>query len=171
MLARLALVCLVLGCSKARPEDATIQKSAKAGAEEIQSALVKGDYATVADLTHPRIVEGMGGREKMLEVMTRGLDEMKAGGVEIISVKVLDPAAPVKGGSETYIFVPFDLEMKAPGKRISSRGGLVGVTGDGGKTWKFIDTSPGRAALKKALPDLPDSLEFPKKEPPKVVDG
>src|SRR5688500_15188216 len=127
MLARLALVCLVVGCSKASPEDAAIQKSAKAKAEEIQSALVKGDFGKVADLTHPRVIEGLGGREKMLDVMTRGLAEMKEQGFEFKSVTVLDPSAPVKGGKEIYVFVPFDLEMKVPGKRLTTRGGVIGV--------------------------------------------
>src|SRR5262245_45962480 len=103
MLARLALVCLVVGCSKVSPEDAELQKSAKAEADKIQTALVKGDYDTVANLTHPKLIEMMGGREKMLDLTAKGLGALKAQGIEIKSVKVLDPLPPVKSGKETYI--------------------------------------------------------------------
>jgi hypothetical protein len=170
MLARLSLVCLVVGCSKVSPEDAAIQKSAKAKAEVVQSALVKGDLGTVADHTHPKIIEDLGGREKMLAVLKRGLDDLKAQGIDLRGVKVLDPSRPVKAGKNTYIHVPMELEMNAPGQRLRDRGGLVGVTSDGGMTWVFADTAPGRAALKKLIPDLPDSLDIPAKGPPTVLD-
>jgi hypothetical protein len=169
MLARLLLVCLVVGCSKVSPEEAAMQKTAKAQAEETQNALVKGDYGKIADLTHPKVIEELGGREKMIEITKQGLDAIKAGGVEIKSVKVLEPSVPVKSEKAVWIHVPFDLEMKAPGKRISARGGLIGVSTDNGKTWKFIDTSLGRDALKKFVPDMPDKLEIPKMQQPKVV--
>ena len=169
MLARLSLVCLVVGCSKVSPEDAAIQKSAKAKAEVVQSALVKGDLETVADHTHPKIIEELGGREKMLAVLKRGLDDMKAQGIDLRGVKVLDPSRPVKAGKNTYIHVPMEL-MNAPGQRLRDRGGLVGVTSDGGKTWVFADTAPGRAAIKKLIPDLPDSLDIPAKGKPQVIE-
>src|SRR5262249_6438569 len=89
-LARLLLVCLVVGCSKVSREDAEIQQAAKAQAEVIQNALIKGDFGTVADLTHPKAIEKIGGREKMLATITAGLDEMKAEGIAFKSVKMLD---------------------------------------------------------------------------------
>jgi predicted lipid-binding transport protein (Tim44 family) len=170
MLARLVLVCLVVGCAKVSPEDQAIQKAAKAKAETVQTALVKGDFATVADYTHPNVIEKLGGREMMLATLARGVDEMKADGVEFKKVDILDPDVPVKAGKDTYIYVPIELEMAAPGKRIRQRGGLVGVTSDGGKTWTFIDTSPGRDAIKQLIPDLPDAIKFPKRQEPTVLD-
>jgi hypothetical protein len=170
MFTRLALVCLVVGCAKVNPEDAEIQKSAKAEAERVQSALVKGDFGTVADGTHPKIVEQLGGRKMMLATLTKTLDAMKADGIEFKKVDILDPDVPVKAGKDLYIHVPIDLEMTAPGKRIRQRGGLVGVSGDGGKTWTFIDTSPGRDAIKQLVPDLPDAIKFPKKTQPTVIE-
>ena len=170
MLARLSLVCLVVGCSKVSSEEAAIQKSAKAKAEVVQSALVKGDFETVADHTHPNIIKQLGGREQMLATLKQGLEAMKAEGIDLKGVTVLDPSRPVKVGNTTYIHVPMELEMNGPGKRLRASGGFVGVTSDGGKTWVFLDTAPGRAALKKLVPDLPDALDIPAKGPPKILD-
>jgi hypothetical protein len=152
------------------PEDAAIQKSAKARAEVVQSTLVKGDLATVADHTHPKLIEELGGREKMLAVAKQGLDAMKARGIDLKAVKILDPSRPVKAGKNTYIHVPMELEMNDSGKSLRERGGFLGITSDGGKTWVFLDTAPGRAALKKLVPDLPDSLHIPAKGPPQVIE-
>jgi hypothetical protein len=171
MLARLLLlVCLVVGSAKVSPEEAEIRKAAKAKAEAIQTALVKGDFGAVADATHPKVVEQLGGREKMLAVLTKTLDEMKSRGAELKKMDVLDPSALAKAGKDIYVFIPFDLEMKLPGKRVRARGGLVGVSSDGGKSWTFIDTSPGRDVIKKMLPELPDAITFPRKTEPTVLD-
>src|SRR5262245_26430996 len=102
MLARLLIVCLVVGCTKVSPEDAALQKSAKAEASKVQTALVKGDYDIVADLTHPKVIEKLGGREKMIEATTQGMKAIRASGVEIESIKMLDPAVPVKVGGAAW---------------------------------------------------------------------
>ena len=171
MLARLLLlVCLVVGCAKVSPEDAEIAKAAKAKAEAVQTALVKGDFGAVADGTHPKVIEQLGGREKMLATLTRTLDEMKAGGAEFKKIDVLDPTQVARVGKDIYVYVPLDLEMKVPGKRVRTRGGLVGVSSDGGKTWTFIDTSPGRDAIKSLVPELPDAITFPRKTEPTILD-
>jgi hypothetical protein len=150
-------------------DDAEMKKTAKAKAIECQEALIKGNYEAFVDLTHPKVVEGVGGREKMIEKMSTGMKAMKAKGLEFKSAKFSDPSDPVAVGKDLYITVPFTLEVAIPGARGTSNNALVGISSDGGKTWMFIDTGPGRDTLKKLFPDLPDKLPIPKKEPPKFV--
>jgi hypothetical protein len=170
MLSRCFLVILAVGCSRVSPEDAAIQKAAKAKAELVQSALVKGDLETVADYTHPKIIEQLGGREQMIAVAKQGLDAIKAKGIDLTGVKILDPSRPVKVGNHIYIYVPMEMEMKGPGQRLLQRGGVVGFSSDGGKTWVFVDIAPGRTALKKLIPDIPDALDIPAIGKPKVIE-
>lgn len=171
MFARLLLVCCVAaGCNRTSPEDAAIKKTAKAQAEEIQTALVKGDFGKVADLTHPQVVKMLGGKDKMLAVMAESLTAMKEAGLEFKDLKIADPSDLVKAGKEMYIVVPHSLEMTGRGKRLAVKGALVGVSEDGGKTWVFVDANVGRETIKKVLPGLPDSLSIPKPEAPKPID-
>jgi len=170
MTARLLLARPRQLCHQVNPEDVETLMSAKAKAEAVQTALVKGDFATVADHTHPRIIEGMGGREVMLAALTVGFEAMRVGGITIERVTVLDPSAPVRVGTDTYVHVPFDLEMTGTGCRLRDRGGLIGFSPDGGKTWTFVDTSPGRAEIKRLIPELPDAIDIPAKGRPKVME-
>ena len=58
-----ACLALVLCASwSVRADDAEIKKTAKASAEACQNAFVKGEYDKFIDLTHPKIVEEVGGR-------------------------------------------------------------------------------------------------------------
>jgi hypothetical protein len=150
-------------------DEADVKKAAKSQADEIQSALIKGDFGKVADRTHPKAVEALGGKQKMVAFLTAGIKEMKKEGIEFKLSKMLDPSDPVKAGKELYILVPFTLELTISGKRFQSKGALVGVSSDGGKTWVYLDTAPGREKLKDLLPDLPDSLMIPKPEMPTPV--
>lgn len=61
---------LVLLCSAVRAsDDADVKRVAKAKVEEMHNALIKGDFATVADLTHPKLVKREGGRDKMIALL------------------------------------------------------------------------------------------------------
>lgn len=171
MSARRVLACLLLlgWASVGSADDAEIKKVAKAKAEECQTAFIKGDFEKFADLSHPLVVSAGGGRKKMIEGMAAEIKKMKADGTEFKAVKVSDPTDPVPAGKVLYICVPFTFELATKDNRVAIKSALLGVSDDGGKTWTFVDTLPGRASIKKSFPDLPDKLVFPKQEAPMVI--
>lgn len=138
-------------------------------ANEVAQATVKSDFDKIADLTYPKVVEEMGGREKMIAAMKTGFKDMKARGFEFSSAKVEDASRLVAGGSDVYTIVPFTLEMKVPGGRATMKSYLLGISANKGKTWTFVDGAgignDDRKA-KKLLPNLPTELKLPKKEKP-----
>ena len=63
----ICLVLLVAGCQSAQaPDEAVLRQVVKQKAAEINDALLKEDFGKFADLTHPKVVELMGGRQKMM---------------------------------------------------------------------------------------------------------
>src|SRR5438045_2512650 len=101
MLAQLLIACLWAGLCVplvVHADDTDIKKTAKAQAEESQAALIKGDFGKLADLTHPKLVEKMGGKEKMVAYLTTEMKKMKEMGYEFKSVKVMAPGDPVRAG-------------------------------------------------------------------------
>jgi hypothetical protein len=171
MLPRLLIACATVGgCALvAGADDAEVKKAAKAKAEESQAALVKGDYGKLAELTHPKIVEMVGGKEKMAAGLTGVMKKLKEQGIEYKSAKMLEPGDLIRSGKDIYVTVPFTLEMVVPGGRLHSKSALIGVSNDAGKNWVFIDGSLGSESIKKVFPDLPDAITFPKQEPPVFV--
>lgn len=140
-------------------------------AEAVKKAVLAADYAKVADLTHPKVVEALGGRDKMIEQTKTIMKQIKDMGIEITSYTVDKPGAPVVDGKSAYVILPSKLTMKAPTGKIMSESYLLGMTTDGGKTWTFADGSglaggPVRDAI---LPTLPKDLKLPDPKPPTVT--
>lgn len=150
-------------------QDPMVPLRVKAKVEAINHALIKGDYGTIADLTYPKLVEMMGGREAMLAALSRVTVEMKAKGFVFKSVTVEEPKQFVPMGSEVFTVVPVTLMMTAPGGRVTSKGFVLGISEDAGQSWTFIDGNVGRDGLETLVPNLPLSLKIPEKSQPVFV--
>ena len=161
----LALIMLS-SCAARAEDDAPAGKVVKAQVEEMNAALLKEDYGKVVDFTHPKVVELMGGRDKMVSVMEAGTKDMKSKGFAFQSTKVDDPSEPVKGGSELFVVVPFRLEMKAPDGKLHIKSFVIGVSSDQGKSWTFVNGDLEVKKVKQVLPNLPEQLKLPEREKP-----
>jgi hypothetical protein len=139
-------------------------------AERVAGAVVNGEYDKIVDLTHPKVVEKNGGRQKMVATMKAGMEAMKAKGVSFRLVRVEAPTVFVKGGSDLFTVVPTVLELKGPKATITQKGFLIGVSGNRGKKWTFIDgTHISRDMLKTFIAHFPAKLDLPKKEKPVIT--
>lgn len=171
MHARWLVLCTVfVSCAKqpatteVTPEAPAVnpKATAKTQAEEAQRGYMSGDFGAFVDATHPTIVEENGGREKMIAGLTALAKDSKAKGIMVESATVSEPSDPHAGEHNLYITLPVVLGFRGPDGRVTITTGLLGVSGDGGKTWRFLDADPGRERLKQKFPDLPDSLPIPK---------
>ena len=140
----------------------------KAQAEACSRAFVEGDYERLTDYTHTKIVEMAGGREKMVEFVRKGVAEMKADGFEPLSYVTSEPTQVIEVGGQTYAVVPARLRLRAKETVYVSESFLLGVSDDGGKTWKFVSGSVDPSTLKTLLPDeavtklkLPTARNYP----------
>jgi hypothetical protein len=167
-----ALLLLVVGGAAAaahgdEPRSAVVKKKA----QEVGEALKKDDYAKVVDLTYPKVVELMGGREKMIIALTDGMKQLKEKGFSFRSVKVGEPAEFVAGEKDTFVVVPTTTEMTAPGGKITVKSYLLGISSDGGKVWTFVDGN-GIGTVErreKILPKLPEKLKLPEPHEPEFI--
>ena len=158
---------LVLACCTTQAaEDASVKQVVKGKVEEINNALIKGDFAKVADLTHPNVVKLMGGRDKMISVMESGIKDMKSKSYAFRSVKVDASSDLVAAGPDVFVVVPFLLEMKAPGGKIRQKSFVIGVSSDKGKSWTFVNGDLDIKKVKQVLPNLPEQLKLPKRQTP-----
>ncbi|QDU20053.1 hypothetical protein [Urbifossiella limnaea] len=163
------MLCLTLVASATRADDAAIKRVVKAKVEELQAATVKGDHAAVIASTYPKLIEQMGGRDKALATVKAGAESFKQKGIEFKAARAGEPADPVKKGGELFVVVPTTTEIASPQGKIVSKGFVVGVSPDDGKSWTFLHGSLDAEKLRKSFPQIPESLVFPKREL-KVVD-
>jgi hypothetical protein len=166
-----SLLALTLLAVPVRADDKVDPAKAAEQAEAIKKAVLDGDVSKLADLTHPKVVEAMGGKEKVIAASKAVLDQMKAQGIEIKSYTIGKPGDPVKDDKATYVVLPTKLELTAPKVKVQSESYLLAMTTDAGKTWTFADgtglaAGPAREAL---LPTLPKDLKLPEPKPPTVT--
>src|SRR2546428_8791148 len=144
-------------------------------AAENSAALTSGNHARLVELTYPKVVEMIGGRDKMIDTLRRGSEDMKAHGSAILGADVSEPKEIVTAGDKQFAIVPMTVRVQVSDGTLRSKGFLVAVSEDRGKTWIFIDGAglvrePGkeREKLAQILPDFPPQLSLPAAEPPQL---
>jgi hypothetical protein len=149
--------------AQADPRLAAAHKDGQRCAE----AVLKEDYELLADLTHPRILENLGGRERMLDIVRRGMKDMKAQGFTFESCKADPPERLAKGEDGLYAVIPTTLVVGLPEGKLTNRSFLVGFSKDDGKTWVYIDGANGGPAVRELFPEIPKDLALPERQEPK----
>jgi hypothetical protein len=169
----LALLALAV-CAQLASADPQTERIRKLAAEN-SAALTSGNYARLVDLTYPKVVEMIGGRDKMIETLRRGSEDMKAHGSAILGTEVGEPKEVVTAGDKQFAIVPMTVRVQVPDGTLRSKGFLIAISEDRGKTWTFIDGAgvtkePGkeREKLAQVIPDLPTQLSLPAREPPEL---
>jgi uncharacterized protein (TIGR03067 family) len=147
-------------------QNASLKDSVKAKAEEVNNALMRHDFGKVVDMSHPKVIEMGGGRDKTISMMEARSQDMKSRGVVIRSATVGEPSDPVKSGAELFIVVPFRLEMTFPGGKAFQDSFVIGDSVDQGKTWVFVDGTGDTKTIKQILPNLPEQLYLPAQQRP-----
>jgi hypothetical protein len=155
-----ALLAAQLACGPARAKS---YPNLKAQAERWAEAYVAEDYVRVASMTYPKQVELMGGPEGMAGILARSLED---GGVKILSLRVGEPEEAVTAGQRLFAVVP-TLKMREPRGVVEGNSFLIGVSGDGGENWTFVDGAGGRTdvVLKSLLPEAAGKLKLPELKP------
>jgi hypothetical protein len=183
MMRPISFVFVAVACSvqALRGDAQTVRAlSSDAQAEQIHKlaienslALISGNYARLVDLTYPKLVEMIGGRDKMIEMLRSGNEDMKAHGSAILGAEVSEPKEIVVAGDKQFAIVPMVVRMHVPEGTLRSNGYLIALSEDHGNTWKFIDGAglhkgavTERETLAQIVPGFPAQLSLPAWKPP-----
>jgi hypothetical protein len=164
---RIAILAL---CSLAGAQTDPRVELVKKKAEELGKATVAGNLGAVLDMTYPKIVEQMGGREKSLSLIEAQMKRMKEQGFALLAFRVGVPSELKTGGADLYIVVPTEVDAKLPDGKLTGKSFLVGISSDQGKTWFFADGAQlNEESVKSIFPQFPAELKIPAKTPPVVT--
>lgn len=139
----------------------------KEEAEMMSQFLLKKDYNSFIKFTYPKIIEMMGGKEKMVEKLSKELKKMNDEGFDFLSMTFGNPSEIININKELQCTLPQNIEMKVPGGRLVSESTLIGISNNGGKNWYFIDTS-GKdiQTMKRSFSNLSEKLFIPQQDKP-----
>jgi hypothetical protein len=151
---------------------AASNESLKRAAEESCRAFVEGDFGKLADLTYPKLVALLGGRAKMIAFLEDGVREMKAQGAGVLSVTPGEPTQLTTVGRQRFAVVPSTMRLKVHDGVLVGRSFMLGVSGDGGKSWTFVNGDAlDERRLKILFPAAAGRLKLPSPEPPTLEKG
>jgi len=158
-----AFFCLVAYNAAADPQTERIRQAAK----ENSTAFATANYDRLVDLTYPKVVELLGGREKMIELLRRGAEDMKSHGSSILGADIAEPKEVITAGDKRFAIVPMIVHVKVPEGTLRTNGFLLAVSTDQGKAWTFIDGAGlTREKLTQVFPDFPSEVSLPAPERP-----
>lgn len=137
-------------------------------ATEMSASFISGDYKTFLKFTYPKAVEMMGGEEKMISYLKKGIERMKNDGYAFKSVTIGLTTQKVKAGKEIHTLVSQRIIMTVPGGTLTANSYLLAISKNGGLSWYFVDTSPltDIKKLKALFPHYNSQLKIPETQPP-----
>jgi len=139
----------------------------KEQAELTAKALLNDDYETLIRFTYPKVIELVGGRDKMISLIKKGKIEMGEQGISFEKVIIGKPSNIVIAGSEIHCLVPQTVYMKVPKGKLKSGTQLLAVSQDNGSNWFFIDAvNLNKENIKIVLPNYNFDLVLPPKNEP-----
>ncbi len=142
-------------------------KIIKKQAEIMAKLLLEKDFSSFTKFTYPKIVEMLGGKQKMIDILKRNSKEMLSKGIDFKNVTIDEPSRIFNKGKELQCTIPQTIEMKVPNGRLITKSTLIAISTDNGKNWYFVDTSGKNIqTMKKTLPNLSEELEIPEKKQP-----
>lgn len=131
-------------------------------AQECGDALVQGDYTNVVRLTHPTVVDGLGGPDKMIALLANGYAELKSNGLSFVSCKVERPHKASGSGSRLYAIVPEEIKINGPNGTLTKRSFVVAVGETNSESWTFVDgMNLNSQTVQVVFPDFPKDLQIP----------
>ena len=157
----LAAAALLLATATSVGADPARDAAVRDG-NSMYEAFRDGDLERFASYTYPGLINVLGGRARMLELLRKGQADMAAEGYRFTSGRVTTPAEVVTAGNELHALLPLTQILTAPGGELHVRGHLLGISADGGTTWTFIDT--GRLTpenVRQVVPSFNPRLRLP----------
>lgn len=154
------LSLLVVSCNSSQESVQQAKTKALADAQIMAKALIEYDFKTLAEYTHPMLLEEAGGKEKYIQNMTDALTAQKQMGNKFEQLLVTDPSEVFTCNGELQCVLKHDITMSVSEQQtISLASNLLGVSKDNGNSWVFLNIGNGTLEqLRKTYPDLCDGV-------------
>jgi len=143
-----------------------MRDAARQQGERCAQAFASGDADNVASFMPVPIVEKLGGSEQVGTMVKSSVQMLERMGMTLRSVAVGNVTDLKESHSQHFAVVPeyIDYATATGTSRIESF--LLGISDDGGRTWKFVDgagirSNPG--LLREIFPNFPDDLKIPER--------
>ncbi len=159
MIARVFVLLILSSLSLIAQPNENLMKSLGDYAEATEDK----DWPKVLSLTSPRLIDFIGGEQKMLMDIKRSDRKLENSGLKLISFELSKPLQEYKT-SEGDIFcaVPARLCFKGEVSKLYSEAPILAISSDEGLSWTFISVAEiNRIDLVNIFPQFPKEMTLP----------
>ena len=110
----------------------------KTQAAELCKATLAGDFGKLVDYTYPKVIQMLGGKEKMVAAITQEAKQNIPEGFILQAVDVDTPIQIEKIDTQLFAVMPITITVKTPNGTGTNDNWLVGISIDDGHNWTFI---------------------------------
>ena len=143
----------------------------KQQAEKMANSTINDNYDILIKFTYPKLVDLMGGSEKMKDIIAKATEGLKAKGMIIDNYKIGDVGKIFVAGKELHCIISDEISMKTNDGHLLINSNLLAVSMDKGENWYFMDCNMGKERLLQLLPAFNDNLIIPAKQNPVKIDN
>lgn len=125
-------------------------------------AVYSGEVHTVLGLTHPKVIESMGG-EALAEAALRSVfSQFESLDMKVESLEFSDAPDFLESESKRFVIVPLKVIFVSRGERVESRNFQLGIQSKGETTWKYLEGSQiNSQSVHTLFADFPADYKFP----------
>lgn len=132
--------------------------------------MIEKDYESLSRFTYPVIVEWMGGKERMINLISKEMQRIEDQGVVFLELSLGEPEKLYTAGEEIHCLVPQKVILENNDGKIISSSHLLAVSVDLGENWYFVDTAQLTSENVTVLfPQFNSDLEIPVKIQPEFI--
>ena len=148
------------------PNKEPVKNKVEIEAQKMANSLVSADYETFTNYIYPPLLQLMGGKENTIEVLKKGLPN----GIKIVTVEIYDCSETINTKYEIQCTLKERITMKVTGGKLISLSTLIGISGDKGISWHFIDANnKGLDFYRNQFSNLSDKLTIPESTKPLFI--
>jgi hypothetical protein len=134
------LLAFTLLLTGTRLSAADISTNATRDAARLVVCMKAFDAACVNSLTNTKVFEDHGiSRDQLDQQVGAMYQQMKGAGARYSRFELGAPRPPFVSRDVTYLFIPYDMVLKGGGRYVTAKSFFIGVSGDSGISWKFVD--------------------------------
>ena len=164
----LLIVVLLLLINKAYNQN--LQTTIKGQAVNMANALIQNDFPNFVKYMDPKIIDYVGGKEKLKATMDTGAIKMKQFGAKFKKILIGNPGEIISYKNQLQCVVPENTEIESILGSLTAQTSLIAISVDKGKNWYFTDTNIYKEEkLKTLMPDLSPNLVIPPQQKPTFI--
>ncbi len=128
----------------------------------MSAAIITRDHASIAELTEPKIVEMVGGKQALIEHLRKMFEPSNATAFQIHSMKFADPTDAKLVGDKLLAVVPYEGIIESSSKTVFVQSCYIAARDASGGDWYFVDCrGADKGKLHEAFPKYDSQLEIP----------